>query len=196
MTMETINGVLFPPFLFTTLFCLASAFLHEPEAANLEELKNNLPEGNLSTDVPQSSEAGSEVNEAIIEIENPASIRHFRHRGTSKQTPGEPATLIDFAARSDSSQTLISAVNPSLISLRQARKIASAIKAAAPELGFKQKVNGADSSLEWLQAQIKNRLESSPDVVMPIILKLAPQSLKSDASYERSSAFGVLTANK
>lgn len=188
MIIETINGVLFPPFLFTTFFCLASAFLHEPEAANLEGFKNNLSKVNLSTDVTQSGEAGSEVNEAKIEIENPASTRHFHHRSTSKQTPSEPATLIDFAAGSDASQTLISAVNPSLISLRQARKIASAIKAAAPELGFKQKVNGADSSLEWLQAQIKNRLESYPDVVMPIIFKLAPQSMKSDTFYERSES--------
>ncbi len=55
--------------------------------------------------------------------------------------------------------------------------IASAIKAAAPELGFKQKVNGSDSSIEWLQAQIKNQLENSPLIVMPIILKLAPKAV-------------------
>ncbi|MEG3960222.1 hypothetical protein QT982_33120, partial [Microcoleus sp. herbarium2] len=46
MTIETINDVLFPPFLFTTLFCLASAFLHEPEAVQSEELTNNRTEVN------------------------------------------------------------------------------------------------------------------------------------------------------
>jgi hypothetical protein len=64
--------------------------------------------------------------------------------------------------------------------LSLARKIASAIKAAAPSLGFKQKVNGSDSSVEWLQAQIKNRLEISPLIVMPLILKLAPKAVIAD----------------
>jgi hypothetical protein len=180
MTIETINDVLFPPFLFTTLFCLASVFLHEPEAAQSEELTNNRTEVNMATFAAPSDGADSEVNGATIEIENPASTHRFRHRCTGKQTSNESAKPIDFATYSGASTTSIPAVNTSLISLRQARKIASAIKAAAPSLGFKQKVNGSDSSVEWLQAQIKNRLEISPEIVMPLILKLAPKAVIAD----------------
>lgn len=74
--------------------------------------------------------------------------------------------------------------------MRLARKIASAIKAAAPELGFKQKVNGSDSSIEWLQAQIKNRLENSPLIVMPIILKLAPKAVIGNTLASATSELG------
>ncbi|AFZ10553.1 hypothetical protein Osc7112_6401 (plasmid) [Oscillatoria nigro-viridis PCC 7112] len=176
MTIQTINDVLFPPFLFTTLFCLASVFLHKPEAAQ-EELTDNRTQVNVSTVATPSDGIGSAVNGATIEIEKPASSHHTRHQTTGKKTPNKPAKPIDFAAHSGASTTSVPAVNTSLISLRQARKIASAIKAAAPELGFKQKVNGSDSSIEWLQAQIKNRLENSPLIVMPIILKLAPKAV-------------------
>ena len=190
MTIETINDVLFPPFLFTTLFCLASAFLHEPEAVQSEELTNNRTEVNVATAAAQSDSANSEVNGATIEIEKPASSHHTRHQTTGKKTPKKPAKPIDFAAHSGASTTSVPAVNTSLISLRQARKIASAIKAAAPELGFKQKVNGSDSSIEWLQAQIKNRLENSPLIVMPIILKLAPKAVIANTLASATSELG------
>ena len=176
MTIQTINDVLFPPFLFTTLFCLASVFLHKPEAAQ-EELTDNRTQVNVSTVATPSDGIGSAVNGATIEIEKPARSHHTRHQTTGKKTPNKPAKPIDFAAHSGASTTSVPAVNTSIISLRQARKIASAIKAAAPELGFKQKVNGSDSSIEWLQAQIKNRLENYPLIVMPIILKLAPKAV-------------------
>ena len=85
MTIETINDVLFPPFLFTTLFCLASAFLHEPEAVQSEELTNNRTEVNVATAAAQSDSANSEVNGATIEIEKPASSHHTRHQTTGKK---------------------------------------------------------------------------------------------------------------
>jgi hypothetical protein len=85
MTIETINDVLFPPFLFTTLFCLASAFLHEPEAVQSEELTNNRTEVNVATATAQSDSANSEVNGATIEIEKPASSHHTRHQTTGKK---------------------------------------------------------------------------------------------------------------
>lgn len=96
MTIETINDVLFPPFLFTTLFCLASAFLHEPEAVQSEELTNNRTEVNVATAAAQSDSANSEVNGVTIEIEKPASSHHTRHQTTSKKTPNKPAKPIDF----------------------------------------------------------------------------------------------------
>jgi hypothetical protein len=189
MTIQTINDVLFPPFLFTTLFCLASVFLHKPEAAQ-EELTDNRTQVNVSTVATPSDGISSAVNGATIEIEKPASSHHTRHQTTGKKTPNKPAKPIDFAAHSGASTTSVPAVNTSLISLRQARKIASAIKAAAPELGFKQKVNGSDSSIEWLQAQIKNRLENSPLIVMPIILKLAPKAVIANTLASATSELG------
>lgn len=176
MTIQTINDVLFPPFLFTTLFCLTSVFLHKPEAAQ-EELTDNRTPVNVATAATLSGDNDSEVNGATIEIDKPASTHRASHQNTGKRTPNKPAKPIDFAS---ASTTSVPAVNTSLISLRQARKIASAIKAAAPELGFKQKVNGSDSSVEWLQAQIKNRLENYPLIVIPIILKLAPKAVIAD----------------
>lgn len=117
MTIETINDVLFPPFLFTTLFCLASAFLHEPEAVQSEELTNNRTEVNVATAAAQSDSANSEVNGATIEIEKPARSHHTRHQTTGKKTPKKPAKPIDFAAHSGASTTSLPAVNTSLISL-------------------------------------------------------------------------------
>ena len=189
MTIQTINDVLFPPFLFTTLFCLASVFLHKPEAAQ-EELTDNRTQVNVSTVATPSDGIGSAVNGATIEIEKPARSHHTRHQTTGKKTPNKPAKPIDFAAHSGASTTSVPAVNTPLISLRQARKIASAIKAAAPELGFKQKVNGSDSSIEWLQAQIKNRLENYPLIVMPIILKLAPKAVIANTLASATSELG------
>jgi hypothetical protein len=63
------------------------------------------------------------------------------------------------------------------IDLRTARKIASAIKKSTnpkSDLIIKQKVNGKNVPLAWLQAQIKNRLEIAPEIVRPIIQELAP----------------------
>ena len=117
MTIETINDVLFPPFLFTTLFCLASAFLHEPEAVQSEELTDNRTQVNVSTVATPSDGIGSAVNGATIEIEKPASSHHTRHQTTGKKTPNKPAKPIDFAAHSGASTTSVPAVNTSLISL-------------------------------------------------------------------------------
>ena len=70
-------------------------------------------------------------------------------------------------------------INTQLITLRQARSIASAIKKANPSLGIQQKVNGSDASVEWLRIQIKNRLEQAPELVTPIILEFAPAASSS-----------------
>lgn len=70
-------------------------------------------------------------------------------------------------------------INTQLITLRQARSIASAIKKANPSLGIQQKVNGSDASVEWLRIQIKNRLEQAPELVTPIISELAPAASSS-----------------
>jgi hypothetical protein len=66
------------------------------------------------------------------------------------------------------------------IDLRTARKIASAIKKSTnpkSDLIIKQKVNGKNVPLGWLQAQIKNRLEIAPEIVQPIIQELAPNAI-------------------
>lgn len=66
------------------------------------------------------------------------------------------------------------------IDLRTARKIASAIKKSTnpkSDLIIKQKVNGKNVPLAWLQAQIKNRLEIAPEIVQPIIQELAPNAI-------------------
>ncbi|MFB2895082.1 hypothetical protein ACE1CI_19420 [Aerosakkonemataceae cyanobacterium BLCC-F50] len=70
-------------------------------------------------------------------------------------------------------------INTQLITLRQARSIASAIKKANSSLGIQQKVNGSDASVEWLRIQIKNRLEQAPELVIPIISELAPAASSS-----------------
>lgn len=66
------------------------------------------------------------------------------------------------------------------IDLRTARKIAHAIKKSTnpkSDLIIKQKVNGKNVPLAWLQAQIKNRLEIAPEIVQPIIQELAPAAI-------------------
>ncbi|MBD2295039.1 hypothetical protein H6G06_16500 [Anabaena sphaerica FACHB-251] len=66
------------------------------------------------------------------------------------------------------------------IDLRTARKIASAIKKSTnpkSDLIIKQKVNGKNVPLAWLQAQIKNRLEIAPEIVQTIIQELAPNAI-------------------
>ncbi|MBD2694170.1 hypothetical protein [Anabaena catenula] len=72
------------------------------------------------------------------------------------------------------------AVDIEKIDLRTARKIASAIKKSTnpkSDLIIKQKVNGKNVPLAWLQAQIKNRLEIAPEIVKPIIQELAPNAI-------------------
>ncbi len=71
-------------------------------------------------------------------------------------------------------------INIDKIDLRTARKIASAIKKVSKtksDLIIKQTVNGKSVPLAWLQAQIKNRLEIAPEIVKPIIQKLAPTAI-------------------
>ncbi|MBK1988512.1 hypothetical protein A0J48_013355 [Sphaerospermopsis aphanizomenoides BCCUSP55] len=66
------------------------------------------------------------------------------------------------------------------IDLRTARKIASAIKKSTnpkSDLIIKQKVNGKNVPLAWLQAQIKNRLEIAPEIVQTSIQELAPNAI-------------------
>jgi hypothetical protein len=105
------------PLSFLPLYeCLASVFLHKPEAAQ-EELTDNRTQVNVSTVATPSDGIGSAVNGATIEIEKPASSHHTRHQTTGKKTPNKPAKPIDFAAHSGASTTSIPAVNTSLISL-------------------------------------------------------------------------------
>ena len=105
------------PLSFLPLYeCLASVFLHKPEAAQ-EELTDNRTQVNVSTVATPSDGIGSAVNGATIEIEKPASSHHARHQTTGKKTPNKPAKPIDFAAHSGASTTSLPAVNTSLISL-------------------------------------------------------------------------------
>lgn len=186
MTVETINPTLFPPFLFSVLFCSASVFLYHPKkaafGATTEELTPERPLANLTTSTVQSDSVGGELKETPTGIEPLVESNQSRDLATTQLTAKRPTKEINFVTKSDQTTVSIPTINTSLISLRQARKIASAIKAAAPELRFKLKVNGSDSSLEWLQAQIKNRLETAPELVMPIILNCAPAAVKTETT--------------
>lgn len=186
MTVETISATLFPPFLFSVLFCSASVFLYQPKkaasGATTEELTRERPLANLTTSTVQSDSVGGEVKETPTEIETPVESNQSRELATNQLTANDPITGIDSVTNSDQAAVPTSTINTSLITLRQARKIASAIKAAAPELRFKLRVNGSDSSLEWLQAQIKNRLETAPELVMPIVLNYAPAAVKTETA--------------
>ena len=96
--------------------CLASVFLHKPEAAQ-EELTDNRTQVNVSTVATPSDGIGSAVNGATIEIQKPPSSHNTRHQTTGKKTPNKSAKPIDFAAHSGASTTSVPAVNTSLISL-------------------------------------------------------------------------------
>lgn len=61
-------------------------------------------------------------------------------------------------------EELLEGVEVDKITLRKARKIASA-------LGIRQKVNGKDQPKAWLVAQITKRLEANPVEVAPIIVE-------------------------
>jgi hypothetical protein len=73
-------------------------------------------------------------------------------------------------------------VDVTQINLRTARKIASTITKSAPNLAVKQKINGKSTPLSWLQLQIKNRLEITPKVVIPIIQQIAPHTITNTIS--------------
>ncbi|MEM8831776.1 MAG: hypothetical protein AAGE96_20810 [Cyanobacteria bacterium P01_G01_bin.19] len=61
-------------------------------------------------------------------------------------------------------EELLDGVEIDKITLRKARKIASA-------LGIKQKVNGRDQPKKWIVAQIAKKLKANPIEVAPIIIK-------------------------
>ena len=61
-------------------------------------------------------------------------------------------------------EELLDGVEIDKITLRKARKIASA-------LGIKQKVNGRDHKKAFLVAQIAKKLRANPETVAPIIVK-------------------------
>ncbi len=61
-------------------------------------------------------------------------------------------------------EELLDGVEIDRITLRKARKIASA-------LGIKQKVNGRDHKKQFLVAQIAKRLRANPEMVAPIIVE-------------------------
>lgn len=61
-------------------------------------------------------------------------------------------------------EELLNGVEIDKITLRKARKIASA-------LGIKQKVNGRDQPKKWIVAQIAKKLKANPIEVAPIIIK-------------------------
>ena len=61
-------------------------------------------------------------------------------------------------------EELLDGVEIDKITLRKARKIASA-------LGIKQKVNGRDHKKQFLVAQIAKKLRTNPEMVAPIIVE-------------------------
>lgn len=154
MTIETINAALFPVFLFIVFFSTACYFLYSPAETDR----------NHHSTFPTAS-SDSKTITTKNEISCPSSPQvEIPETLTQKSPEVEPNQLIPEAVT----------INTQLITLRQARAIAGAIKKANPSLGIQQKVNGSDANAEWLRVQIKNRLEQAPELVTPIILALAP----------------------
>lgn len=158
MTVETINATLFPVFLFIVFFSTACCFLYSPA----ETARNHHHHSTVFTAYKDSKTITTKTeisypSSSSPQVETPETL-------TQKPPEVEPNQLIPEAV----------SINTQLITLRQARKIASAIKKANPSLGIQQRVNGSDASVEWLRIQIKNRLEQAPELVTPIILELAP----------------------
>lgn len=156
MMIETINATLFSVFLFIFFLSTACCFLYDPAAAGTN---CNYPSA-VCAPSSSNSELSTLVNtpsEVWNEVFEPPSVQQ-------EQPEVEPQQFVFEKV----------AINTQLITLRQARAIASAIKKANPSLGIQQKVNGSNARVEWLRVQIKNRLEQAPQVIIPIIRELAP----------------------
>lgn len=162
MMIETINATLFSVFLFIFFLSTACCFLYNPAAAGTN---CNYPSA-VYAPSSSNSELSTLVNtpsEVWNEVFEPPSVQVEKF-STQEQPEVEPQQFVFEKV----------AINTQLITLRQARAIASAIKKANPSLGIQQKVNGSNARVEWLRVQIKNRLEQAPQVIIPIIRELAP----------------------
>ncbi|MBD2186022.1 hypothetical protein H6S82_31600 [Planktothrix sp. FACHB-1355] len=156
MTIETLNATLFPAFLFIVFFSTACCFFYTPTETNRNHQSTVFTASSESKTITAKSEISCPSSSSST-VENPETL-------AQKPPALEPNRLIPEAIT----------INTQLINLRQARKIASAIKKANPSLGIPQRVNGSNASVEWLRIQIKNRLEQASELVTPIILELAP----------------------
>ncbi|HAZ48794.1 MAG TPA: hypothetical protein DDW76_09755 [Cyanobacteria bacterium UBA11369] len=156
MTVETINATLFPVFLFIVFFSTACCFLYNPAFTDCNHHSTVFTTFSDSKAITAKNEISCPPSSSST-VETPETL-------AQKLPAVEPLQLIPEAVT----------INTQLITFRQARKIASAIKKADPSLGIQQRVNGSDASVEWLRIQIKNRLEQAPELVTPIILELAP----------------------
>lgn len=156
MIIETINTTFFPMFLFIVFFSTACYFLYSPAETDRDRRSTVSTASSDSKTITTKNEISC-PSSSSRQVENPETL-------TQKSLEVEPNQLIPEAVT----------INIQLITLRQARAIASAIKKANSSLGIQQKVNGSDANAEWLRVQIKNRLEQAPELVTPIILGLAP----------------------
>lgn len=154
MTVEAINDTFFPLFLFIVFFGTACCFFYNPAETDCNH---------HSTVFTTFSDSKTITGKNEISCPSSSQVE-------------TPETLAQKLPALEPKQPILEAItiNTQFITLRQARKIASAIKKANPSLGIQQRVNGSDASVEWLRIQIKNRLEQAPELVTPIIFELAP----------------------
>ncbi|MCL1476006.1 hypothetical protein [Argonema antarcticum] len=169
MTVEAINATLFPVFLFIVFFSTACCFLYTPAETDYNQHSTVSTASSDSKTITVKNEISC-PSSSYPQVESPETL--------TQKPPGiEPNQLIPEAVT----------INTQLITLRQARKIASAIKKADPSLGIQQRVNGSDASVEWLRIQIKNRLSQAPELVTPIILELAPAASEIQSQSAKTS---------
>lgn len=156
MTIETINATLFPAFLFIVFFSTACCFFYTPAETDRHHHSTVSTASSDSKTITAKNEISCSPS-CSFQVETPETL-------AQKPPAVERLRLIPEAV----------SINTQLITLRQARKIASAIKKANPSLGIPQRVNGSNASVKWLRIQIKNRLEQASELVTPIIFELAP----------------------
>lgn len=131
----------------------------------------------ISTNLEHNNSNHSGVsNDELIKIEKQENSTTFTKLEHDNSNQSNDNTPLQSELEINNSIT----VDIDKIDLRTARKIASAIKKSTnpkSDLIIKQKVNGKNVPLAWLQAQIKNRLEIAPEIVQPIIQELAPNAI-------------------
>ncbi len=184
MIIEILNATLFPVFLFIIFFSSACCFFYNPAQAETN-CKIPIPTTSSNSESSTSLNIPNNTNNQAsyplsIQVETPLPLIQEQ----PEVEPLQPIPERVAKATTPITTTELSSVtiNTQLITIRQARAIASAIKKANPSLGIQQKVNGLSVSVEELRVQIKNRLEQAPEVITPIIMVTSSRRIRHTTS--------------
>ncbi|VEP18671.1 conserved hypothetical protein [Hyella patelloides LEGE 07179] len=143
---DTLFGYLLFVIIYTFLCCL----FHQPVTASTPTT-SPVVKDNISS----SSDQTAQKDETSLVVQG-SKEHEQRHNKTT-------TTKVENVTENVSIEALLEGIEVNKITLRQARKIASA-------LHIRQKVNGKDQPKKWLVSQIAKRLEANPAEVAPIIV--------------------------